>query len=141
MRAVTNCTLWQFSGARLATLLKHQPEFLPPLCNSYLQVRASRAGLQGLAFVHVCSRCQSVALGSPAPATCMQAWAWHQLGSCKCAAGTDLKAARLASTLQPLQSVMLPECTCPTPVLPCSTFMSFSGGPRNEAVRLPNAKS
>lgn len=39
MRAVTNCTLWQFSGARLATLLKHQPEFLPPLCNSYLRVR------------------------------------------------------------------------------------------------------
>lgn len=40
MRAVTNCTLWQFSGARLATLLKHQPEFLPPLCNSYLRVRS-----------------------------------------------------------------------------------------------------
>lgn len=39
VRAVTNCTLWEFSGARLATLLKHQPEFLPPLCNSYLQAR------------------------------------------------------------------------------------------------------
>lgn len=38
VRAVTNCTLWRFSGAQLATLLKHSQEFLPPLCKSYLQV-------------------------------------------------------------------------------------------------------
>lgn len=37
MRALTNCTLWEFRGSHLAKLLKHSPDFLPPLCESYLQ--------------------------------------------------------------------------------------------------------
>ncbi|KAL4447902.1 hypothetical protein ABPG75_005121 [Micractinium tetrahymenae] len=37
VRAVTNCTLWEFRGGHLAKLLKGSPAFLPPLCESYLQ--------------------------------------------------------------------------------------------------------
>eukprot|EP00887_Chlorella_sp_A99_P004770 scaffold4.g4770.t1 len=40
VRAVTNCTLWRFSGARLARMLKHDPAALPPLCRSYLKTEA-----------------------------------------------------------------------------------------------------
>lgn len=37
VRAITNCTLWEFQGTQLAKMLKHSPGFLPPLCESYLQ--------------------------------------------------------------------------------------------------------
>ncbi|KAL4442414.1 hypothetical protein ABPG77_004998 [Micractinium sp. CCAP 211/92] len=40
VRAVTNCTLWEFRGGHLAKLLKGCPAFMPPLCESYLQYLA-----------------------------------------------------------------------------------------------------
>ena len=49
VRAVTNCTLWEFRGTQVAKLVRHSPELLPPLCENYLQARRGRgrAGHRG----------------------------------------------------------------------------------------------
>lgn len=52
VRAHTNCTLWRFSRASLAKMLKHCPDFLPPLCRSYLQARLLCPPCSRAAAVH-----------------------------------------------------------------------------------------